>query len=54
MAEYGLSKQVLRWGRLFWFSEIRDWDMSGRIVLIGGGFAGVHAAMHFDKALAWC
>ena len=26
--------------------------MTGRIVIVGGGFAGVHAAMHFDKALA--
>jgi NADH dehydrogenase len=26
--------------------------MTGRIVIVGGGFAGVHAAMYFDKALA--
>jgi NADH dehydrogenase len=26
--------------------------MTGRIVIVGGGFAGVHAAMHFDKTLA--
>ena len=37
---------------LFGSSEIRNPDMSGRIVIVGGGFAGVHAAMHFDKALA--
>ena len=52
MAEYRLSRQVLRYGRLFWFSEIRAWDMTGRIVIVAGGFAGVHAAMYFDKALA--
>ena len=26
--------------------------MTRRIVIVGGGFAGVHAAMHFDKVLA--
>src|ERR1700746_1022823 len=42
----------IRYGRFCWFSEIRDRDMAGRIVIVGGGFAGVHAAMHFDKTLA--
>src|SRR5246500_2858691 len=44
--------RYFRYGRLFWIGGIRDWNMTRRIVIGGGGFAGVHAAMHFDKMLA--
>src|SRR6201987_685144 len=44
--------RYFRYGRLFWLGEIKDWDMTRRIVIGGGGFAGVHAAMPFDKRLA--
>src|SRR5246127_920514 len=44
--------RYFRYGRLFWPGGIRDWNMTRRIVIGGGGFAGVHAAMHFDKMLA--